>query len=131
MTPRTPQRFLSAPLLCITALLLLPAVTSAGDEGVADTAIHHFQIGYERGISLRYFPVRTWGIGLVASSFEHDNIPQPLPFFPNDAVKIDAGSKVTLRYLGYPLSHDGSPVHLLASRVIQRQNACSFEWIKE
>lgn len=52
----------------MTALLLSPAVIFAGVEPAADTVARHFQIGYERGISLRYFPVRVWGIGLVASS---------------------------------------------------------------
>lgn len=41
---------------------------STGEKDSADSAHHRFQIGYERGISCRYFPVRDWGIGLIAST---------------------------------------------------------------
>ena len=68
MTPCTRKRFLSAPVLFMTALQFFPAAAFAENDRPADTAVHHFQIGYERGISLRYFPMRAWGIGLVASS---------------------------------------------------------------
>ena len=61
--------FLSTALVLIGIVLTIPTATfSAGNGDTADSMRHHFQIGYERGISCRYFPVRNWGIGLIASS---------------------------------------------------------------
>ena len=58
----------AAPVLIGIILTVSAAALSAGETNAADSVRHRFQVGYEHGISCRYFPVPNWGIGLIVSS---------------------------------------------------------------
>jgi hypothetical protein len=56
-------------LCAITFLLSLGLFAdSAAETAPADHSGHRFFVGYERGLSFRYFPARLWGFGLVATT---------------------------------------------------------------